>query len=540
LMVGLDERFAAFVKRSFDWAMKEYPILATYLGVHTYDDQLGDGSIPAIKRRLNEQKRALKELLRFKKNRLNSTQLAEYNALKCSLEKSIFFAEELRPFERDPDYVSGIADGVYPVFVRDFAPVHVRFKNIAARVRGTAKALRDGRENVNRPIKILCEVALEGMPRTAGFLKLVASESRRLVDSSLSDEVNAAVEDAVKEIQSYQEHVKLLLPRADVKFAMGPAKMRRLLRLRGLPFPVEEMLRLGNRILRLRHAELDQLASTIKPGAKWRVVGESLKSNSPTDFKQAWGDYESVIMNSRNFLREHQLASIPSTDSLKLEETPAFIRHLIPTAAYLPPAPFEDDQTGLFYITPVEEKTELLKEHTHHFVVTTVVHEAYPGHHLQLSWSNKDRSLAKHLFNDEAFVEGWAHYCEELMLEENSFENRPEVKFAFLQDAAWRAARVIVDIKLHTGKMSFEEAVQFLIDTTGMELERARREVKRYVGTPGQPLSYLVGKEIIKDLRKKAKRKFKSKYSDRLFHDRLMQAGMVTFHDLERILLAPI
>lgn len=539
-MANIQERFDVFVKKSFDWAVKEYPIYATFIGIHDYDDQLGDNSRSRIRQRIAEEKRALRELLRFDPKRLDFNRAIDWNVLRCSLETSIYAAEELRSHERDPDYVSAIAEGVYPLFVRDFAPPAVRFQNIASRIRGTGKFLQQGRENVTKPVKVLCEVALEGIPRTIGFLKLISAESRNLVDQYLSSDIASAVEGAAKEIQSYQDHVKSFLPKANPNFAMGSAKFQKLLRLRRLPFKMQEMLRIGRRVLKTRHTQLDQLADKIKPGAKWRDVGESLKANPPADFKHVWSDYETVTNNARDFVRGHQLVSIPETDSLRFVETPSYVRHVIPTAAYLSPAAFDKDQTGMFFVTPVEDKTELLKEHSHQFVVTTVVHEGYPGHHLHLSWANKNPSIARRLFSDAALVEGWAHYCEEAMFEENHFEDEPAVKFAFLQDAAWRAARVIVDIGLHTGKMTFDQAVQFLVDNTGMEVERARREVMRYVGTPGQPLSYLIGKEIIKVLRKKAKGKLRSKYSDRLFHDRLMQAGMVTFKDLERVVLAPV
>lgn len=535
-LVDASSIFQSLVKEYFDWVVREHPISATYLGIHDYDDRLGDYSKSHIEENIRSLKQFSRRLKQIRPASLPLDLSVDYRVLQTALDVEIFETSEIRSYETDPDYVSLVASAVYPLFTREFAPAAIRFKNISSRIRGTSTLLEQARENVKRPVKVLCEVALEAVPRNVGFLKMVGDQGRQFVDASMANTLSEAVSEASQVIHDYEAHVKRITPSATTKFAMGPAKLRRLVALRRLPFSMEAMLRLGRRVLRDKQREMDKIAKQVKSGASWQEANQELKKSYPPNFETAYDDYLGIIENARKFIVERGLASLPSDDSLKLVETPQFMRHVLPTAAYIQPAPFDKDQTGQFLVTPVEDKLVMLREHTHGSVVTTVVHEAYPGHHLQLAWSNKNPSLVRKLFYDAAHGEGWAHYCEELMIAENDFEDSPAVRFMFLNDAVWRAARVIVDIGLHTGKMGFEEAVQFFMEATGMEEERARREIKRYVSSPGQPLSYLVGKEAIKAIKKRFKKKLGRRFDEKRFHNALMQAGKVTFPELERIL----
>jgi uncharacterized protein (DUF885 family) len=213
--------------------------------------------------------------------------------------------------------------------------------------------------------------------------------------------------------------------------------------------------------------------------------------------------------------------------------TPSYLRHTHPFAAYFQPAKFDREQLGIYIITPPKTRAQLEK-HNYAAILNTSVHEAYPGHHLQLVCANKNPSLIRVLSHASEFVEGWAHYCEELM-RELGFADTPEIRFIQTQDMIWRAARIVIDVKLSCGLMSFHEAVRFLTSQTGMSRESAIAEVKRYTKSPGYQLSYLLGKHMLKRLRDELRQKLRERFDERKFHDTLLYAGCLPLKYIREI-----
>ncbi|TMQ64162.1 MAG: DUF885 domain-containing protein [Candidatus Eisenbacteria bacterium] len=211
-------------------------------------------------------------------------------------------------------------------------------------------------------------------------------------------------------------------------------------------------------------------------------------------------------------------------------DTPVFERSTLPYAAYLPPAPFDEDQTGFFYVTPIdlsrrkEEQEQQLEGHNYAGLPLTVVHEAFPGHHLQLCHANRSGSRLRRLADSNVFAEGWALYCEDLMHEQGFFVDRI-TRLYQLKDLLWRACRVVIDVGLHTGTMSFMQAVDYLVDQAMLERVNAVIEVKRYTMTPTQPMSYLVGKLELLAIRRDAEQRLGDRFSLAEFHRALLASG---------------
>jgi uncharacterized protein (DUF885 family) len=188
-------------------------------------------------------------------------------------------------------------------------------------------------------------------------------------------------------------------------------------------------------------------------------------------------------------------------------ETPPYMRPIIPYAAYMPPGIFEQKQEGIFVVTPVnpnaspDEQEQKLRGHFNVKLPVVALHEAYPGHHLQLLWANRAKTLPRKMgsFLATLFIEGWAFYCEELM-EQLGWIANPRQRLGRLHDQLWRAARIILDVSLHTRGMTVDQAVDFMVDKVQLERANATAEVRRYTMTPTQPQSYLMGKLQILDL----------------------------------------
>ena len=209
----------------------------------------------------------------------------------------------------------------------------------------------------------------------------------------------------------------------------------------------------------------------------------------------------------RQYVIEHDIVGIPPDESLRIIETPVFLRPILPYAAYMSAGILEERQDGIFIVTPVdpeqspEDQEQKLKGHYWAKLPITALHEAYPGHHLQFVWANRQETLPRRMgsFIATLFIEGWAFYCEEL-LEQMGYIATPMQRLGRLSDQLWRAARIILDASLHTKGMTVEEAVDFLVEECQLEPSNALAEARRYTSTPTQPQSYLMGKQAILDL----------------------------------------
>jgi uncharacterized protein (DUF885 family) len=221
---------------------------------------------------------------------------------------------------------------------------------------------------------------------------------------------------------------------------------------------------------------------------------------------------------------EHELATLPPNDTLRVIETPVFQRHLIPFAAYYDPARFDPDPVGTYIVTPPATE-EMWREHNYASISNTSVHEAYPGHHLQLAGSITNPSLVRTLgLSSAEFVEGWAFYCERMM-KEAGFDATPAHRYIQHTDAIWRAVRIILDVRLHRGDIGWQDAVAFLREQTGFEEPAAVAEVKRYTSTPTYQLSYMYGRHMIDGLRARVERRMGPAFTPRYFHDTLIYGG---------------
>ncbi|MGD8506794.1 MAG: DUF885 family protein, partial [Candidatus Bathyarchaeota archaeon] len=194
---------------------------------------------------------------------------------------------------------------------------------------------------------------------------------------------------------------------------------------------------------------------------------------------------------------------------------------------------FDKPQIGIYIVTRPKDPANLGKHLNYASIRNTAVHEAFPGHFLQGATSNRG-SFVRLLAQGTETVEGWAHYCEEMMTEKG-FITDLETRLIQVNDMIWRAVRIIVDVKLSRGEMSFEEAVGMLVKETGMSKEGATAEVKRYTQSPGYPLSYLIGKHLILQLKEEVKQKMGNRFNDRFFHDTITANGYLPISMLHKV-----
>ena len=248
------------------------------------------------------------------------------------------------------------------------------------------------------------------------------------------------------------------------------------------------------------------------------------------------------MKRARQFVIDHDLVTIPPDEELKIVETPLFVRNQIPYAAYMPPGLLEPLQQGIFVVTPVdpndppEKQEEKLRGHGYDDLPVTALHEAYPGHHLQLIVANLNKSLPRLFggFLSSLFIEGWAFYCEEMMAAAG-FITDLETRLMQVNEMIWRAVRVIVDVKLSRGEMTFEDAVKILVEETGMSEDAAQAEVNWYTQEPGYPLSYLLGKHLLLQLKEEVKQQMGDQFDERFFNDIITANGYLPISLLHQV-----
>jgi uncharacterized protein (DUF885 family) len=224
--------------------------------------------------------------------------------------------------------------------------------------------------------------------------------------------------------------------------------------------------------------------------------------------------------------------TVPDDERIDVVATPEYLRNVIPFAAYFAPPKFDPNPKGIYIVTPsVGDDPQAMREHNRSSISNTSIHEAYPGHHLQLSVANRHPSLTRILADAPEFVEGWGMYSE-LMMREQGFDAAPNFRLAMATDAIWRACRIILDVRMHRGEVSVDEATDFLVGHTSFERANAQAEVNRYTYTPTYQLSYLLGRVLLLQLRADERRRLGDRFSLRAFHDSLLANGSlpISFH----------
>jgi uncharacterized protein (DUF885 family) len=313
---------------------------------------------------------------------------------------------------------------------------------------------------------------------------------------------------------------------------LGKVKFEKLVELRELGMTSEEILLLGQKYLSELKIERETIAREIDPKKSVEEVLTDIEADAPKGFDDALEFTRRTMEEARAFVQEHDVATVHPEDVLMVEETPKFLTPVIPFAGLSMPARFDKPQIGTYIVTRPRETSNLGKHLNYSAIRNTAVHEAFPGHFLMGTLANRG-SLVQMLIQGTETVEGWAHYCEQLMAEKGFIEDS-QTRLIQVNDMIWRAVRIIVDVKLSRGEMAFEEAVSMLIKEAAMSREAATAEVKRYTQTPGYCMSYLLGKYLILQLKEEVRRKEGAKFNEKTFHDTVATNGYLPISLLRR------
>ncbi|HXW50380.1 MAG TPA: DUF885 domain-containing protein [Candidatus Acidoferrales bacterium] len=522
--------FQATARAIVDNILAHEPIEATWAGIHTYDAEYPDVSADGFAQQAARAKQHLATLRGYDPRQLNPQDKIDWQMLVSKFEVQQRELADLEPHKHSPSLYPNVAvEGIYCLLARDYAPLSERLPALVSRLSKIPQILEAGRTNLERAPAVWRDIALEEAGGAAAFLRETVGPLAREYGGSLATNLDAAI----AAVESYQEFLQDdFAHRNGMSFACGREFFDfKLKREHLLDIDAVGLLRFGERAVQTTLDQLADVARGIDPKRTWGDLVDEARKDLPKE-QALLEEYQAGVTRTRKFVEDRRLASIPNGESLKVVETPSFMRPTIPYAAYMPAGGFEPRQIGLYYVTPIDEqlppaqRAQQLTGHNRYGMLLTNVHEGYPGHHLQLAVASQVSSPVRKLLWNTVFCEGWALYCEQLVLEEGITDDLRHRLFQ-LKDQLWRACRVVIDVKLHTGEMTFEQAVDMLVEVAHLERTNAIGEVRRYTQTPTQPMSYLMGKHQILDLRERERNRRGDTFSIREFHDRLLSYGTI-------------
>ena len=530
----LDDRFFDLVEGRFARLVRDNPVLATSLGLHQDDDVFGDGSRAAVLAELAAERAHLADLEALDPAGLSAEATFERDLEIHNVRRAIFETDRLRIWERRSFALDTIGDGLFLLFARDHAPLAERLDAMSGRLEATATYLEEAKTRAAMPqVRLWQQIEIETAGELPAFFDEIVAAGTGVLAPTEQRRIERASESAKIAVELYSGWLEGTLAGGTDDWAIGRERHDEMIALRAFDgLDGDAILELGWERLGEEKAARAAVAREIDPDADEATVIDRVKGDQPTSFDGALAAYRDAMLRARAHLIEHDLVTVPDDERIDVIATPDYQRNVIPFAAYFEPAAFDREPKGIYVVTPsVGGDPGAMREHNHASISNTSVHEAYPGHHLQLDAARRNPSLTRLLADAPEFVEGWAMYSEQLMREQG-FDATPAHRMMLATDAIWRACRIILDIQLHRGEISVDDAIEFLIEQTGFERPHAAAEVHRYTSTPTYQLSYLLGKVLILRLRADEQHRLGNAFSLRAFHDALLWSGSipVSFH----------
>ena len=533
-----------FVDEYLTYLHEAQPSSATFDGVHAYDDLLEDLSRSAVEVQARELGGFARRLGAIHPANLTPVERQERRMLEASIRGRILELEEIRSWELNPQYYSSIlATSLASQAMFAYAPVSERARRVASKLRQAPRLIQAARDNIKDPPGIFVKAGVETLQGTLSFIEEHLPRAFAGLDDLhlLGDLVDASNE-AASAVRHYLEHLQHdLAPRARASFRLGRERFARKLHLdEGITMTPERLLAIGMRELRATQAEFRRVATALNQGDPlegWRRVKQQHPAAGelvPT-VRQQLSDLES-------FIGRNAIVSTPGSEEVVVAPTPQFYRWTF--ASMWAPGPFEAKSLpAYYYITdvdpawPAARQEEHLRDFNHASLWSISIHEVFPGHFLHCNYLRRVESKLRKsiMFAPTSFIEGWAHYCEQMMMEEGFRRGDEVVKLGQLSESLIRLARLVVGIRLHTEDWSVEQGMRFFRDEAFMEEGSARREAERGTFDPSC-IVYSAGKLMLLKLRADYRAQQQGGYSLRAFHDTLLANGSVPFW-LHRYLL---
>jgi uncharacterized protein (DUF885 family) len=530
------------------------PTAGTSAGLHEYDSKLEDYSSDGVEKEIAALHSYEKKIEAIDPSALDASVAGDRQILLNSIHSSLLTLEVIRPWEKNPDtYSSGITNSAFVIMERPYASADSRLHALVEREKQMPQAFLEARKNLKNPPRIYTEIALEQIDGLvsffqndvpAAFTDATDTETRAAFAKS-----NAAVIEALK---SYGAWMKSdLLPRSNGDYKLGADTFAKKLSYDEMvDVPLDHLLEIAFADLHKNQTEFARIAKEVDPSKTPQQVLAELATIHPAPDKLL-SSFNDTFAGLIEFINTHHIITIPSKVEPTLEETPPFMRATT-QASMDPPGPFETHSTKAYFNVTLPEKNwtpEHIAEHMAAFnvgtIISTSVHEAYPGHYVQFLWQPEFPSTIRKVLGANTNIEGWAHYCEQMMLDQGygqpgaGAKDQREAKLirlGQLQDALLRDARFVNSIKLHTGQFTFDQAVDFFVKEGYQSHSVGVMETKR--GTADATyLYYTLGKLEIMKLRADLMKKQGAAFNLQEFHNSFMRQGFAPIKIIRKAML---
>ena len=504
------------------------PAAASAAGLVSEDSRLGQFDADSTRAQVSALRSVMGAIEELDTDDLQ--QEIDRTALLGEIRSTVYRLEYEKPHVRNPGFwLLHLFQALYALLTRDETDAATRVSAVVARLQAVPKFVDLASATLNQPASIFVDTAL-GMLGGGGELITQVVRVFSAGTPDLARDLERAGEDALKALLTFGAALRdNIEPHHDsTAFAIGEEQFsRRLQHEHALNAGPGELWRYG---IRLQEEVTSQLATQAEQlgESSWRDLVDRLRDDTPAP-EDLLPTYRAEIERAGRFVTERDLVRVPETE-LELVPTPSHLASMVPFAAYEPPPVYLSGRSGRFYVTrpnpalPPEMAAQQRRGHCRHAIPAMVVHEVYPGHHLQLvTMQRLDSEVRRHVWSP-IMVEGWAVYCEQLMAEAGYYQTS-EARLFQLVNLLWRAIRIVLDLGLHTRGMTPADATEYMVKHLPIERANAEAEVRRYCAWPTYQLCYAVGRGELLNLREAYRQHHGKRNNLRQFHDELMRYG---------------
>ena len=549
-----DQAFTRLADRYFDtYYFPTNPSTATSDGFHAWDGQLEDYSRAGVEANVKALQQWEARISAVDPNTLSEYVQGDRTLVLNNIRSTLLTLQTIRPWQKNPDnYSSGIASSAFTLMERKFASPETRLRALIAREKQMPAALADARQNLDDPPKIYTQIALEQLPGLVSFFQHdVPSAFADVTDANLKQQFAASNGAVVKALQDYQHWLQAdLLPRSHGDFRIGAQAYRDKLKYDEMvTLPLDRLIAIDTADMHANQQQFARVAHELDPSKTPQQVLAELAADHPAP-NQLLAVFRGSLDKLVDFIRQRHIISVPSDVRPTVEETPPFMRATT-FASMDTPGPYETVAKEAYLNVTLPDPSwskqrtdEFMAQFSYPVINSVATHEAYPGHYIQFLWMHRLHDRVRKLLGANTNVEGWAHYSEQMMLDEGlaqylyPHDRRQQLllRLGQLQDALLRNARFIVGIKLHTGQMTMAQAVDFFVRQGYQSRAVGEVETKRGTADPTY-LYYTLGKLEILKLRADVEKKQGKDFNLERFHDAFMQQGFAPIAIVRKAML---
>jgi len=558
-----DGAFVELARAYFTWDLSSHPVSATYIGLHEFDGELDDLGAAARKKEEETTAEFLAKLSKIDPSQLSSIHRYDYFILRDDLERNLFQMKEIRAWEKSPLFYTQMTGGaIRSLLSREFAPLDVRLKSVVSRLHKFPRLIQQATANIKTSPRINTETAIR---QNAGCIDYIEVDLKKIAEASpaLAESVQVASEEALNALRSFGTYLeKDLLPRSDADYRLGKELYGKKLRYSlGADAETDQLLASAWK----RYEEVRKQAIVLARKIHDDMVSEGRLKNHAHGRKtsddeeiakevfaeiakdHATGDglldqCKQYCADLTRFISEKNIVTLPTDEKLEIEWTPEFERG-VADGGLESPGPFDPKEKAFFYVAPVHkewteaEKESFLREYNNYLEKIFCIHEALPGHYVQGWYANRFPSLVRAMVGSGPFVEGWAVYSEQMMLDAGYGGGDPKLQLSELKWLLRVIINAIIDPGLHTGEMTEKEAVDLMIHGGFQEEREATGKIARASLTSTQLPTYFVGVEALRDIEKEYRKKVGDKFSQKEFNEKLLSFGAPPIKYLKEMML---